>query len=139
MSVGIQISLKWENLDRLIRYLDYLPAEMRKWVQYELREAVAEIRDEAKRGCPVDTGSLQRSIRIQNYSRPSGVMEKIGVSAGGYITNPKTGNIVDYATHVEYGTSRSPAQPFLRPAFENKRASLMQRMRNAVRRALMSY
>jgi len=70
LPVGIKISLKWENLDRLIRYLDYLPEEMRKWVQHELHDAVAEIRDEAKRNCPVDTGSLQKSIRIQTYSRP---------------------------------------------------------------------
>jgi len=139
MPVGIQISLKWENLDRLIRYLDYLPEELRKWVQYELHEGVAEIRDEAKRYCPVDTGSLQKSIRIQNYSRLGGVMEKIGVSAGGYVINPKTGNMVDYASYVEYGTSGSPAQPFLRPAFENKRASLRQRLRHAIRKALMSY
>jgi len=67
------------------------------------------------------------------------VIEKIGVSAGGYITNPKTGNIVDYAGHVEHGTSMSPAQPFLRPAFENKKAGLNQRLRHAIRRALMSY
>lgn len=51
--------------------------------------------------CPVDTGNLRGSITHE-------------VDAGGnavYI-----GTNVDYAPHVELGTSRQKAQPFLRPA-----------------------
>jgi HK97 gp10 family phage protein len=72
------------------------------------------IRDEAKQRVPVDTGSLQKSIRIEITRR--GGKEVVGVAAGGYITNPKTGRKVDYAGFVEYGTSRQWPQPYLRPA-----------------------
>lgn len=55
----------------------------------------------AERKCPVDTGNLRGSITYE-------------VDAGGnavYI-----GTNVEYAPHVELGTSRQEAQPFLRPA-----------------------
>jgi len=139
MPVGIQINIKWENLDQLIRYFERLPKELQKEVKPKLHESVERVRDEAKRLCPVDTGSLEKSIRIQAYSKPAGVMAKIGVSAGGYIINPKTGKIVDYAGHVEYGTSKSPAQPFLRPAFKIEERNIRQEMMNAIRKAMESY
>jgi len=139
LPVGIKISLKWENLERLIRYLDNFPNELSRQVETQLHEAMTQVRDEAKRNCPVDTGSLQRSIRIQTYAKQAGVMHKIGVSAGGYIINPKTGRRVDYASHVEYGTARVPAQPFLRPAFENKKRDLRRLILQAIKTVLISY
>jgi HK97 gp10 family phage protein len=72
------------------------------------------VRDDAKELCPVDTGSLRKSIRVETTR--SGGVETVGVAAGGYIINPKTGRRVDYASFVEYGTSRNRAQPYLRPA-----------------------
>lgn len=53
----------------------------------------------AKRACPVDTGNLRNSI--------THAVE--GDSA--YV-----GTDVEYAPYVEMGTSRTAAQPFLRPA-----------------------
>lgn len=51
--------------------------------------------------CPVDTGRLRNSI---THMRVNG--------------NVYIGTDVEYAPHVEYGTSRQKAQPFLRPAAE---------------------
>lgn len=56
----------------------------------------------AKRLCPVDTGNLRNSI-THVYDEDTA-----------YI-----GTNVEYAPYVEYGTSRTRAQPFLRPAAEN--------------------
>jgi len=55
----------------------------------------------AKRLCPVDTGRLRNSI---THAIDGGEM-------AAYI-----GTNVEYGPHVEFGTSRSKAQPFLRPA-----------------------
>lgn len=55
----------------------------------------------AARKCPVDTGNLRGSITYEVDTADNAV----------YI-----GTDVEYAPHVELGTSRQKAQPFLRPA-----------------------
>lgn len=59
----------------------------------------------AKRNCPVDTGRLRSSIAEELGSDSQGLVEVVGTD-------------VDYAPHVEFGTSRMRAQPFLRPALD---------------------
>ena len=53
----------------------------------------------AKMLCPVDTGNLRNSIT------------HFTADDGAYI-----GTNVEYAPYVEFGTSKTPAQPFLEPA-----------------------
>ena len=55
----------------------------------------------AKKACPVDTGRLRNSITHQ--VRPSEKSVYIGTN-------------VEYAPYVELSTSKTKAQPFLRPA-----------------------
>lgn len=55
----------------------------------------------AAKKCPVDTGNLRGSITYEVDTADNAV----------YI-----GTDVEYAPHVELGTSRQKAQPFLRPA-----------------------
>ena len=59
----------------------------------------------AKELCPVDTGQLRDSIGHAAEEDSACV-----------------GTDVEYAPFVELGTSRTPAQPFLQPALENRRA-----------------
>jgi hypothetical protein len=49
----------------------------------------------AKSLCPVQIGALQENIRVEHTEKG------VGFRAGGYVTNPKTGRIVDYASFVE--------------------------------------
>lgn len=65
--------------------------------QAELIKALAQIY------VPVDTGSLRDSIRIERGGEGLN-WRQVKVRAGGYVTNPKTGKIVDYAQHQEFGT-----------------------------------
>jgi hypothetical protein len=58
----------------------------------------------------VDTGSLRDSIRIERGGIGQHWRE-VRVRAGGYITNPKTGKLVDYAIYVE------ARHPFMLPAW----------------------
>jgi len=53
----------------------------------------------------VDTGSLRDSIRKERVSS-----RVVRVRAGGYVTNPKTGKLVNYAAVIEQ------RYPFLSPA-----------------------
>lgn len=72
-------------------------------LEVQLRTALEEIglvaEGYAKRLCPVDTGRLRNSITHTTDGEAA------------YI-----GTNVEYAPYVEMGTSRTRAQPFLRPA-----------------------
>jgi len=78
----------------------------------KIAEAIAEyyittVYDISQDLVPVDTGDL----------KASGKVEKI---PGGYrlVYSAKNRSGQDYAGYVEYGTSRTPAQPYVNPAAE---------------------
>ena len=89
-----------------------------------LDEVAGKIRDTAKEYAPVDTESLKKSISKQKIV-VRGKVKSIRVTAGGRITNPKTGRLVDYAAPQEFGTSRMVAHPFMRPAYTEHRKELV--------------
>ncbi len=120
--------------DRLIARINAIAKSFDPVTEKALKETTANIRDEAKRLCPVDTGSLQKSIRRTAYARVAGHVQQMGVRVGGYIINPKTGRLVDYARHVEYGTSRSQAQPFLRPAVLKYKRELVKIVKRGIKK-----
>jgi HK97 gp10 family phage protein len=72
-------------------------------VAKELTRISVRVERGAKRLCPVDTGRLRASITHSLERDSQGLVAKVGTN-------------VDYAGYVELGTSRAPAQPFLRPA-----------------------
>lgn len=98
-------------------------------VMFEETDAQADIIvNDAKMLCRAmayDTGSLMKSISKEKIARPAGNVFSISVTAGGRITNPKTGRLVDYAIYVHEGTSRQPGKPFLRMAYEWNRERLV--------------
>lgn len=93
----------------------------------------------AKKLCPVDTGLLRNSIThavsggspaISGYQadRAKGGEIKSGTYSGStgsiasFLTKERAaiiGTNVEYAPYVEYGTRRTKAQPFIKPAAEN--------------------
>jgi hypothetical protein len=76
--------------------------------------------------CPVDTGSLRDSIRVERGG--AGLRwREVRVRAGGYVTNPKTGRKVDYAWYVENYT-----QPFLSPAIAEVRPTITELLKNTL-------
>ena len=58
----------------------------------------------------VDTGSLRDSIRVERGGQ-SMHWRQVKVRAGGYVVNPKTGKLVNYAAAVE------AKYPYMRPAW----------------------
>lgn len=69
-----------------------------------VHRAAGFVADLARQLAPVDTGALRASIRVT----PDAPALRVEVQAGGASA--------PYAAYVEYGTSRSPAQPYLTPA-----------------------
>lgn len=73
-----------------------------------LPEAGIMVEGQAKALVPVDEGNLKGSIN----SQVKGEQAIVGTN-------------VDYAPHVEYGTRFMRAQPFMRPAIDEKRKDLL--------------
>ena len=95
----------------LRRNLARLAGAERRQAQQDGLEAGARIVEtHAKIRCPVDTGFLRNSITVDEVTP----MEAI--------VGPHT----DYAEHVEFGTSRMAAQPYMRPALDEHEGEIVQ-------------
>jgi HK97 gp10 family phage protein len=80
---------------------------------------------------PVDTGSLRDSIRVERGGEGQG-WRQVRVRAGGYVTNPKTGRLVNYSNFVEFGTRKMSAQPYLQPAWEEVKPQITEMLKSHV-------
>jgi HK97 gp10 family phage protein len=76
-----------------------------------LRAGARIIVAEAKRLAPVRTGALRRSITMASQRQPSGSSRRV-VLVG---FRPPVSRRAHF---TEFGTRHSPAEPFLRPAFD---------------------
>jgi len=108
----------------LKRALKQIGADTPKAIEAELEQMANRAAAAARSAVPVDEGTLRDSIRVEKDS-PSRVV----VLAGGADAAP-------YAGHIEYGTSRMGAQPFMRPAAVQAERELAQRMADAFRSAV---
>lgn len=86
---------------RLRSDLTHLALKARDAAGSALLKTAADVVDLAKQLAPVDTGALRDSYAAEPLSS----------------TTVLVGSDIEYAPFVEYGTSRSPAQPHLTPAF----------------------
>lgn len=77
-----------------------LPEKMLEWAfevlmkQAELMKGIWQVI------AAVDTGSYRDSVRIERGGEGLH-WRQVRVRAGGYVVNPKTGRLVDYAQHLE--------------------------------------
>ena len=81
-----------------------------------LPQAIEIVEQEAIRRVPVDSGTLRASIK-QRVKKDSATV----------------GTAENYAPHVEYGTVKMKAQPFLRPALLNNKTNIMRLWRRIFR------
>jgi len=128
----MEVKVELLGADRLIARLGRASDKIDPETVEGLNQVADRIVEDAKVIVRVDTGSLQKSIRKQHHVSQQ-YIHSIGVSAGGYIVNPKTGRIVNYARHLEYGTSRMPPYPYLTPALEQNRPFLVLVLRDRLR------
>jgi HK97 gp10 family phage protein len=83
------------------------------------------------------TGKLAATIRVQPTSKPTVVR----VMAGGASTTVQDGigQPYDYARAVEFGTQRTPAQPFFFPTFRLMRKKMRNAMRAKISKTIKKY
>lgn len=111
-----------KGLNALGKLLDRLPEELqRKVIQSGLRKAANEMVAPLQAAAPVFTGKLEQSIEVKAEGAGSRVArqraslsDKLLVSAGIRLRSPGR-----YYWHfTEFGTSKMPARPWIRPTFE---------------------
>ncbi len=103
--------------EQLRRNLDRLAGAERRQAQRDGLEAGARIVETySKILCPVDTGFLRNSIQVDSVTPIEATIA------------PHT----DYAEHVEFGTSRMAAQPYMRPALDEHENEIVQAVSDTV-------
>lgn len=95
-------------------------SELQKKVDREVADIANKVAETARQHAPVRTGKLRDSIYVED------------LGAGEYEIQANA----EYATFVEYGTARSAAQPFMRPAYEKHIGEVNNLMMRAIRGAL---
>lgn len=143
------MQIKVEGLAELAKALKALPPEIAGKNGGPLRKAIGRaavvIRDDARRRAPVDTGNLRDNIiAVRKRRTPNGnegyfveVRRKRRKYANTRANRRKKRAGMNYETmgeayygmFVELGTAKSPAQPFLRPAFESKKVEAVETFR----------
>lgn len=111
--------------------LAVLPEKMMEYA-FEVMMSRAElIKGLAQVYCPVDTGALRDSIRIERGGEGQN-WRQIRVRAGGYVTNPNTGRTVNYAKHQEFGTKHLIGTFFLTRAVEEVKPTIAEMIKAGV-------
>lgn len=82
-----------------------------------VRKTAKDIEGTAKNLSPVDTGNLRSSIKTSDLRHTTGNSPAADVTAS-----------AEYATYVEFGTSRMAPQPFMGPAADKHEPGFIQAM-----------
>lgn len=100
-----------EGMDALLKSMSDLPLALQKTlIVRALRKGAEPIRARAEELAPRDEGQLQESMTITVTDQTAdGAIAKIGPSRKGF-----------YGHIVEFGKANNPAQPFLRPAADER-------------------
>lgn len=104
--------VKYEFGGALKTDLAELPEQILDYAEEVLLDRAQMMKGIAQVLVRVDTGSLRDSIRVERGGAGKN-WRVVRVRAGGYVTNPKTKRLVDYAVIVER------KYPFMRPAWDS--------------------
>lgn len=114
-----------KGLKELNKILEQLPIKLQKRaVRKALRAGSRPIIQKARSLAPVDTGALKKSIIYAQRRDPTrgaiGFLKSSVAGKGKQNTGSEKKRVPSkYAHLVEFGTSRAPAQPFMRPALDS--------------------
>lgn len=123
----MQIDIKTEGLRELDRALNQLPLRARSSIlRGALNKAADPIVKEARALVPVRTGIGKKAIS-KRASTPRASTGFNTVVTIGFLSR------AFYLRFIELGTSRIPAKPFLRPAFDRNIKAAMETFRKELR------
>ena len=115
----MKFTFQIRGLPELIHKFDTIESKFRtKYIRQAIRKGAKPINAEAKSLVPVNSGRLKKSIKTRSLKRSR---KTIGVNIKTSCSDNMFTGEVFYGGMVEFGTERMAAQPFMRPAFDNKK------------------
>ncbi len=127
------VRLRIEGVEQVKRNFTTLSTGIDRAAVRVLKKIAADVKDEAKELVPVDTGALQKSIRVITTAKVAGNITRVGVRAGGFVVNPKTGKLVNYAIPIEFGWSKKAPQGYLILAANKKAVPILRGLFREIR------
>jgi HK97 gp10 family phage protein len=112
-----ELTVELKGVDGVLNKLKAYANGTRTRVENVIAETLLTIEADAKELAPVDTGLLRSSIHSNLQGSFKGT-----VSVN-----------VDYAIHIEYGTVKTPAQPFLIPAYQKNKDEFLKALKEALK------
>lgn len=108
----------------LARHLERIPAGLRGPVLAQgMRDGAEILTDEVKRSAPVWRGNLRAGVRVEVKPKQGG-MPVFAVNLHGQ----------NHGMFQEFGTSRQPARPFMRPALARMRGRIVAEAARSVKK-----
>lgn len=138
------------DFSKTLKKLDKITAEIKKDIAAALFVSGLKIEENAKLSIAQESKSgvvYQRRTVVHQASAPGEapandtgrLLNSIQTSAenSGMVVNINAGSsMVDYAIHLEYGTSDMAARPFMKPALKKSRKFIHDRMEKAIQKAI---
>lgn len=117
----MDVEFKLEGFKELDALLTQLPDEIaKKVVEQTVRAGAKVVLDAAKLKVPVRTGRLKKSLSIKKNTAAFKNYGSVKYAVGANLSARK-GTTAPHAHLVEFGTVKTAAKPFLRPALEENR------------------
>lgn len=134
-----QKAIKLDGMKELQRAIERLPKELQRTVEASaLRAGMGPVRKAARANLnkSKDSGLLQKSLGLTvRKTRRGQLTARVGARSGftQMVTRkgsskPIKANPTKYAHLVEYGTSKSAAKPFIRPAIDSSEGQIIAEM-----------
>ncbi|MFJ5625445.1 HK97-gp10 family putative phage morphogenesis protein [Peribacillus loiseleuriae] len=122
--------LKVEGVEDIVRALKRADEAIQKELHDLISEAAEIVFREADARVPIDTGKARYSLRIE-----------IGEGKKGFYANVTIGNGTGkgdpfYITFYEFGTSRQPPHPFMRPSLDKSKSKIRAHLIEGLRRVI---
>lgn len=143
MPFQVRTEVDASEVRRIVRSLAAINKRLaRKALRKAVTVAGRVVRDDAKNRVAVRTGLLRKSlgVRVRTYLARGVVVAVVGPRRGFRRDVPGVGTVdpVNYAHLVEYGTNKSAAKPFLRPAWDENKERIVAAMRGILEESLRS-
>lgn len=117
-------------IDDLQKKLEVMGRKGSKLENEALLAGAEIINKEIVNRAPEKIGKAKKHLKISKPKREKGIkVVKIGV-------NKSDNSEAFYLKFYEYGTSKQPARPFMRPAYERKRKEALEKTKEIIRKGL---
>jgi len=113
------------------KLLSFEPKLGRKIIRQALRAGAKVIHTAAKANVPVDTGALKQSLKVKAMRKRRHSYGVMVATSDGWFKGDEF-----YGAFLEFGTSKMPAKPFVRPAFDAEKDNAEKIIKNQLQQGI---